>query len=125
MASPVQEDDVKYMLLLTHDPDIEVEDAPNAEAQMKPWMEYSEALQDAGAFVGGDPLADVDTATTVRVRDGERLLTDGPFVASKEHLIGYYVIDVDGLDAALDWAARVPNVTWGAVEVRAIPDMGP
>lgn len=114
---------MKYMLLLTQDPTIEVEDAPNPEAQMKPWIEYSDALRDAGAFVGGDPLADVETATTVRVRDGERLLSDGPFVASKEHLIGYYVIDVDGLDAALDWAARVPNVTWGAVEVRAIPDM--
>lgn len=114
---------MRYMLLLTHDPEVETEPAPSEEAQMKPWMEYSDRLREAGAFVDGDPLAGVDTATTVRVRDGERLLTDGPFVASKEHLIGYYVIDVDDLDAALDWAAQVPNVTWGAVEVRAIPEM--
>ena len=114
---------MKYMLLLTHDPDVEVADAPNDEAAMKPWIEYSQRLREAGAFVDGDPLAGIDTATTVRVREGERLLTDGPFIASKEHLIGYYVIDVDDLDSALDWAAQVPNVTWGAVEVRAIPEM--
>lgn len=114
---------MKYMLLLTHDPAIQTEPAPDEAAQMKPWIEYSERLREAGVFVDGDPLAGVDTATTVRVRDGERLLTDGPFVTSKEHLIGYYVVDVDDLDTALDWAAEVPNVTWGAVEVRAIPEM--
>jgi hypothetical protein len=115
---------MKYMLLLTHDPDVAVGDGASDEDQMKPWMDYSKALEDAGVYVAGDPLADADTATTVRVRDGERLLTDGPFAATKEHLIGYYVLDVEGLDSALDWAAQVPNVTWGAVEVRVVPDMG-
>ena len=115
---------MKYMLLLTHDPSVDAgEDTADEMPDMQPWMDYSDALRDAGAFVAGDPLAATDTATTVRVRDGERLLTDGPFATTKEHLIGYYVIDVDDLDSALDWAARVPNVTWGAVEVRAIPDM--
>ena len=115
---------MKYMLLLTYDPSVgSDEDTAEEMPDMQPWMDYSDALRDAGAFVGGDPLAATDTATTVRVRDGERLLTDGPFATTKEHLIGYYVIDVDDLDSALDWAARVPNVTWGAVEVRAIPDM--
>lgn len=114
---------MKYMLLLTHDPSVELEDAGGDADDMRPWNEYSDALRAAGAFVGGDPLAGVDTATTVRVRDGERLLTDGPFATTKEHLIGYYLIDVEDLDTAVDWAARVPNVTWGAVEVRAVPDM--
>lgn len=112
---------MKYMLLLTADPSVDAPAGDDAADEMKPWAEYSEALRAAGAFVEGDPLTPPDTATTLRVRDGERLLSDGPFVASKEFLIGYYVIDVDDLDAALDWAARVPNVTWGAVEVRAIP----
>lgn len=113
---------MKYMLLLTADPDMPQREAQDEAEGMQPWMDYSNALRDAGAFVDGDPLTPPDTATTVRVRDGERLLTDGPFVGSKEFLIGYYVIDVDDLDSALDWAAKVPNVTWGSVEVRAIPD---
>ena len=120
----IEEITMKYMLLLTHDPSVDTgADDADEMPDMQPWMDYSDALRDAGAFVGGDPLAATDTATTVRVRDGERLLTDGPFATTKEHLIGYYVIDVDDLESALDWAARVPNVTWGAVEVRAIPDM--
>jgi len=56
----------------------------------------------------------------VQVREGQRLVTDGPFAETKEHLIGYYVIDVDGLDEALEWAARVPNVRTGSVEVRPV-----
>ena len=64
-----------------------------------------------------------ETATAVQVRDGHRLLIDGPFSETKEHLIGFYIIDVPDLDAALGWAARVPNVRTGTVEVRPIrPD---
>lgn len=114
---------MKYMLLLTSDPAVDTgADSPDEMPDMQPWMDYSNALREAGAFVSGDPLAATDTATTVRVRDGERLLTDGPFATTKEHLIGYYIVDVEDLDSAIEWAARVPNVTWGAVEVRAIPD---
>jgi hypothetical protein len=90
------------------------------EAQMPKWFEYTQALQDAGAFVSGDALQPVDSATTVRVRGGETLTTDGPFAETKEILGGYYVIDVADLDAALDWAAKMPSSPYGSTEVRPV-----
>ena len=73
------------------------------------------------AVIGGDQLQPVETATTVRVENGQTLLTDGPFVEAKEHLGGYLLIDVDDLDAALEIAARVPAARMGgAVEVRPL-----
>ena len=62
----------------------------------------------------------LETATTVRVRDGETLVTDGPFAETKEMLGGYYLIDVPDLDGALAWAAKIPNVGYGSVEVRPV-----
>ena len=73
---------------------------------MPRWFEYTQALQDAGVMRAGEALHGADTATTVRVRDGERLASDGPFAETKEVLGGYYVIDVADLDAALAWAER-------------------
>ena len=84
------------------------------------WITYTQALKSAGALVALQRLQDVETATSVRVRDGERLLTDGPFIETKEHLLGFYLIDVPELDAALDWAARMPHVRHGTVEVRPV-----
>ena len=84
------------------------------------WTAYTQALAEAGILRGGAGLQGVDVATTVRVRGDERLLSDGPFADTKEHLIGFYVIDVPDLDTALDWAAKVPNVRNGSVEVRPV-----
>jgi len=84
------------------------------------WIAYTQALKSAGALVALQRLQDVETATSMRVRDGERLLTDGPFIETKEHLLGFYLIDVLDLDAALDWAARMPHVRHGIVEVRPV-----
>ena len=67
-----------------------------------------------------DALQLPDTATTVRVRNDETLLTDGPFAETKEILGGYYLIDVPDLDAALGWAAKMPNIAYGSVEVRPV-----
>ena len=78
-------------------------------AEMPRWFEYTESLRDAGIMVSGDALHGVDAATTVRVRDGETQITDGPFAETKELLGGYYVIDVPDLDAALERAARMPE----------------
>jgi hypothetical protein len=73
------------------------------------------------AVIGGDQLQPVETATTVRVENGQTLLTDGPFVEAKEHLGGYLLVDVDDLDAALEIAGRVPAARMGgAVEVRPL-----
>ncbi|MFD7653612.1 YciI family protein [Actinosynnema sp. NPDC059797] len=89
------------------------------------WMSYDKEVKDAGIFVSGESLADLVTATTVRVAaDGRRTVTDGPFAESRELLGGFYVIDVPDLDAALDWAARCPGARDGAVVVRPVADFG-
>jgi hypothetical protein len=82
--------------------------------------EYLALLRSPGV-IGGEALQPVDTATTVRVRNGEMLLTDGPFVDAKEHLGGYGLVEVDDLDAALEIAARIPVTRLGgAIEVRPL-----
>jgi hypothetical protein len=81
---------------------------------------YTQEMRDAGAYVDGAPLQSIQTATTVRVRDGETLTTDGPFAETKEQLGGYYVVDVASLDEALDWAARIPSARLGSIEVRPV-----
>ena len=98
--------------------------SPEEQAAEGPrWYEYTEGLRSAGAFVGGDALHDVQTATTVRVRDGETQITDGPFAETKEFLGGYYVLDVPDLDTALGHAAKIPSVGRGSVEVRPVMDL--
>ena len=76
----------------------------------------------SGVFEGGDGLQGSSTATTVRVRDGERLLTDGPFAETKEQLGGFYALECKDLDEALAWAARIPEAQYGAIEVRPVID---
>jgi hypothetical protein len=84
------------------------------------WMAYIEAMQQAGVLRSGNPLQPPSTSTTVTLRDGQRHVQDGPWIHSKEGLGGYSVIEVDDLDAALEWAARCPCATDGAVEVRPV-----
>jgi hypothetical protein len=81
---------------------------------------FTQELQQAGAMVAGDALQPTQTATTVRVKDGETLMTDGPFAETKEQLGGYYLIEADSLDEALEWAAKVPAAREGSVEVRPV-----
>jgi hypothetical protein len=82
------------------------------------------AIRDLPGVVGGAQLQPAETATTVRVRNGEMLLTDGPFIDAKEHVGGYLVIEADDLDAALTIAARIPAARMGAaVEVRPLVEV--
>jgi hypothetical protein len=83
---------------------------------------FGEDARAAGVFVGGEGLQGTNTATTVRVRDGERLLTDGPYAETKEQIGGYYVLDCKDLDDALNWAAQIPEAKTGSIEVRPIMD---
>jgi hypothetical protein len=79
------------------------------------------AIGQSPAVIGGEQLQPVETATTVRVQNGETLLTDGPFVDAKEHLGGFYLVEADDLDAALEIAARIPAARMGgAIEVRPL-----
>jgi hypothetical protein len=84
---------------------------------------YTEALKEAGVWVGSNRLQGTDTATTVRVVDGKSQVLDGPYVDSKEQLAGYYLIEAPDLDAALGWAARCPGAGHGTIEVRPVWDM--
>ena len=82
------------------------------------FMPYMQAVRDAGVFKGGAGLEPPDSATTVRVQDGKRLVQDGSYADTKEQLGGFFIIEVPDLDAALDWAARYPAGPDGLVEVR-------
>jgi hypothetical protein len=114
----------RYMLLL-YAP--EVDEAEEAErwADMPLWDQVTDSLRAAGVWVDNGPLAKPDTATTVRVRDDEVALTDGPFSVTKEILVGYYLLDCPDLDAALDAAARLPVARYGSVEVRPLMESPP
>jgi hypothetical protein len=112
---------MQFMLLIYDDPGAWQgfsEDERNA--IMGEYFGYTEALRKAGAYVSGDALQPVGTATTVRVRDGEQLLTDGPFAETKEHLGGYYLVDVESIDEAIEWAAKIPSARYGSIEVRPV-----
>lgn len=111
---------MKYMLL------INAGSGAAAECDVQDWVNYDKAVQDAGIFVSGESLADLVTATTVRVgADGARTVVDGPFAETREVLGGFYVIDVPDLDEALEWAARCPGAQGsGSVVVRPVADFG-
>ncbi|MFC4856971.1 YciI family protein [Actinophytocola glycyrrhizae] len=111
---------MKYMLLINAGADGDTGCDPSL------WMTFDKEVREAGVFVSGESLADLVTATAVRVDDdGGRTVTDGPFAETREVLGGFYVIDVPDLDVALDWAARCPGALGGgSVVVRPIADFG-
>ena len=117
----------QYTLLIYGDPaKAPQEGTPEYDAEMGEWFKYTESLQAAGAYVAGQALQAPSTATTIAVRDGERVVTDGPFADTKEWLAGYYVLDCPDLDTATAQAAKIPAARHGAIEVRpvmAIPGM--
>ena len=86
------------------------------------YMAFGTEARDAGVYVGGDELGPTRSATTVRVREGETLVTDGPYAEVKEALGGYYLLECDSMDEAIDWAAKIPGASHGAVEVRPVHD---
>lgn len=114
---------MKYLLLIYADE--RAFEAMSDDERHDVYAAYDELMKDLaekGQSVAGDELAPTSTATTVQVRDGERLVTDGPYAETKEQLGGYFLIDVDDLDAAIDIAARIPSVHSGSIEVRPLAD---
>ena len=89
-------------------------------AAYEQYGEFARAAGDAGVLVGGDELGPTASATTVRVRDGRELVTDGPYAEAKEALGGYFVLDCESLEDAVAWAARIPGASHGAVELRQV-----
>ena len=111
---------MQHMLLIYGDPTApEANEAPPPSA-FGDWVEATRTLDEAGILLAGDGLAPTEEAASVRHRSGEELATDGPFAETKEVLLGYYLIDVPDRHTALGWAARMPIIHWGTVEVRAV-----
>lgn len=112
---------MQYMLLIYSEPAVEpAYGTPAFGEMMAGYAAFSAKLRENGAMRGGEGLQGAETATSLRVRSGKVETMDGPFAETKEHLGGYYVIDVPDLDAALKYAAMVPSATYGTVEVRPV-----
>jgi hypothetical protein len=100
------------------------EDLPFDPAVMKDYVEISRELREAGKLLASEPLMPTPAATSVRIRDGETLITDGPFAETREALGGFYLIEAKDLDEALAVAKRLPAAKIGTIEVRPIRAMG-
>jgi hypothetical protein len=115
---------MRYMLLIY---DREADMAKMSEAEQGAffgeYMAFSEAIVKSGHHKAGDPLQPVATATTVRVKNGKTVTTDGPFAETREQLGGYYIVEAKDLDEAISIAARVPSSRTGSVEVRPIMEI--
>ncbi|AGC46575.1 DGPF domain-containing protein [Myxococcus stipitatus DSM 14675] len=83
---------------------------------------FTESLEKSGSYIAGEALEPTPTATTVRIRDGKRLTTDGPFAETREQLGGFYLVEAKDLDEAIAMASRIPNARTGSIEVRPIMD---
>jgi hypothetical protein len=112
---------VKYMALIYGDEERWSSASPEErDAAYERYRAFGDAGAGAGVVVGGAELGYTRDATTVRVRNDETLVTDGPYAEVKEALGGYYLLECDSLEEALDWAARIPGAEHGAVEVRPL-----
>lgn len=112
---------MQYALLIYTDESLDpAPDSPEAAEIFQRYWSFTEDITNEGVNKGGEALHPVDTATTVRVRNGEIQLTDGPFAETKEQLGGFYIVEADDLDQAAAIAARIPGAEIGCVEVRPI-----
>jgi hypothetical protein len=112
---------MKYLLLI-YGP--QTSDAAPDEAMNREYGQFTQEILESGEMLAGDALQAVDTATSVRVRDGKRSTTDGPFAETKEVLGGYYYVDVKDLDRAIELAGKIPGARHGTIEVRPILELG-
>ena len=112
---------MKYMLLIYADDN--VYDQPMREACYGESVQLAHDIKASGQYLGASPLQGVATATSVRVRDGKRFVTDGPFAETREQLGGYYLVDAPDLDAAIGIADRIPGVRMGTVEIRPVVEL--
>jgi hypothetical protein len=115
---------MKYALLLYSTPGDSPEfGTPEMDAEMQQWFTFTEDLQTAGRHLGGEALNPTETATTVRIRDGKTITADGPFAETKETLGGFYLLEAENLDQAIEWAAKIPLAPYGSVEIRPVMEI--
>ena len=120
------EGSVKYMLLICRDEPVWDALSPTERKQVyRDTLALSEELTGRGQYLGGSPLYPSSSATSVRVRDGRRLVTDGPFAETREQLGGYMLVDVKNLDEAIDIAGRIPLARTSTIEIRPVRDGDP
>jgi hypothetical protein len=116
---------MQYLLLIyANEIDFAAMSEGDKQAMYKEYLSFTESIRESGHYQGGNPLQPVATATTVRVRDGKTLTTDGPFAETREQLAGYYLIEGSDLDQAIGIAARIPGARRGSIEVRPIRQIG-
>ena len=114
---------MKYLLTIYTDESRYASMSPEDSGRlMAEYGAFGREAQEAGVLLGGEGLQPTATATTVRVREGETLFTDGPFAETREQLGGYYLLECGDLDEAARWAAKIPDARAGAVEVRPVMD---
>jgi hypothetical protein len=112
---------MKYMLLMYWNQSEVPESTPEEQQKaQRAWMDYNKEAKAAGVLVDANGLAPAASATTVRVRDGKTLTTDGPFAETHEQMGGYYVMDCADLDEAIGWAAKIPAAKTGSIEIRPL-----
>jgi hypothetical protein len=112
---------MRYMLSIYVDESSFADATPEDRERMSnAYADFTDEIDKAGVLRGGDGLQPSPTATTVRVREGELLLTDGPFAETREQLGGFYLLECADLDEAIGWAGRIPGAHSGAVEVRPV-----
>ncbi|MGH9712575.1 MAG: YciI family protein [Candidatus Acidiferrales bacterium] len=112
---------MQYLLLIYHNEVKSAKENPaNQEIMYQEYGQLIQQLSAAGKYVGGHQLKPTGTATTVRMRDGKRLVTDGPFAETKEQLGGYFLVNASDLDEAIAIAAKIPSARDGSIEVRPV-----
>ncbi len=113
---------MRYVMLIQEHADdmAERDDPAKAPGYWGGWMAYATAIRESGISVGGNGLAVPGAATVLRLRDGQRIVQDGPYADTKEQLGGYFVLEVPSVEVALDWAARCPAAARGTIELRPV-----
>jgi hypothetical protein len=115
---------MRYALLICHEDKRQAEmSEEEAGAQMAAYAAYGEEMGARGVLQGGERLRPAATATTVRVREGDVVTSDGPFAETKEQMAGFYLVDCKDLDEAIEVASKIPGATHGSIEVRPIWEM--
>jgi len=115
---------MRYLLLIYTEERTEATPQEDIAAEMEGYNAFGDEIRNRGLFEAGEALHPTAAATTVRVRDGQTVTTDGPFAETKEALGGFYLINAKDLDEAIEVAAKIPGAKHGSIEVRPIFDFG-